>query len=127
MLARFPLRTLAHLSAWIVLATIVAATLSPIAYRPQSPLPVTFERELAFFLAAFGFTIGTRRSPLLVLALLIGCAGALELGQTLTATRHGEFGDFAFKSLGVSFGVAAGVLCNCALAFVKHRWPGRAD
>ena len=105
-------RKFAYTVGWLALLIIIAATLSPIHLRPKSPLAVDFERGIAFVIVGSAFALASPKRPLFLLALLIACAGSLEWLQTLLATRHGHFSDFAVKSLGIAVGVTAGTMMN---------------
>ncbi len=112
-------RNIALAVALVVSAIIVVATLSPLQMRPTSELPTSLERELAFMLLGCALTFALPKRALLLLALLVACAGTLEWLQTMVPTRHARLDDFIVKSLGVTIGAAIGALAN--------RWVERAD
>lgn len=112
-------RKIALAAGWAVLAVIVWASLSPIGSRPHSGFSVNLERELAFALLGALFALASQIRPLLLLALLVALVAGLELLQNLTPTRHGRFDDFLVKALGVTAGIALGVIVQA--------WVRRAE
>lgn len=101
---------LIRLFVWLVLLGLIGVTLSPIAARPESGLPVNLERALAF--AAAGFLVGLaypRRFLTAAVLLLVFIVG-LEAMQHLTPDRHGHTLDGLWKVAGAFAGMAAGAL-----------------
>ncbi|GJD48063.1 hypothetical protein OPKNFCMD_0779 [Methylobacterium crusticola] len=109
----------ARILGWLLLATIVTATICPIGYRPISGAPVSVERFTAFAALAFLFAVGYPRRRWQVLVLTIAAAGGLEALQLLEPSRHGRVADFLVKVGGCGFGaaasLAAGLLPGIAL------------
>ncbi len=99
---------LIRLMAWGSLAAIVFVTVAPIEFRPPDPLPVELDRALAFSLVTFLFALAYPRHLVLVAALLVASAGAIELLQELSPTRHAHVSDATVKALGAAFGAALG-------------------
>jgi hypothetical protein len=103
-------RRIARYGAWAVLIVLTAMT---IVKRPDGfSLPFNLERLIAWASAGVVFATVYRERPLLLLALLIGAAGALEIAQFELAQfgilrRHGRFSDFLMKSAGVVVGIGA--------------------
>lgn len=95
---------------WLALFGLIGVTLSPIAARPESGLPVNLERALAF--AAAGFFVGLAYSRRLLMAavLLLVFILGLEAMQHLTPDRHGHTLDALWKVAGAFAGMAAGAL-----------------
>lgn len=101
-----------RIAAWLVLAFIVFATLSPIGWRPQSALPVNLERGAAFLLAGGLFGLAYPRHILPAgLVLGAGVVG-LELLQTLQPGRHGRELDALVKLAGAALGLGLGWLVS---------------
>ena len=104
------LRTLLRVVAWLLLAGLVFATLSPIDMRPNSPLPTGAERAFALMLVGFVFAVAYPRRILLVAALVLGSTMLLELLQLMSPSRHGRLVDVAVKLTGAGVGLALGWL-----------------
>jgi hypothetical protein len=100
---------LARPLAWLLLAALIFATLSPIGLRPVSGLPVGLERFGAFAALGFLFAYGYPHRRWEVLALVTLAGAGLEALQLIEATRHGRLGDFLVKAAGGGFGVALAV------------------
>jgi VanZ family protein len=98
------MRKFARSLSWLLLVALVFVTVCPINLRPLSGEPIWFERWAAFAVFAFVFSIGYPRQRLLVLALTVAAAGALEAAQMLQATRHTRLSDFYVKAAGCVFG-----------------------
>jgi VanZ family protein len=94
--------------AWLLLAGVVFATLSPINLRPESPLPTSLERIIALMLIGFVFALAYPRRTWLVVAIVLGSTIILELLQLTSPTRHGRLVDVAVKLGGASIGLAMG-------------------
>ena len=94
-------------AAWLALAFIVFATLSPIDDRPVVAGP-QFEHFAAFALMGFAFALGLRNRMLLVVAIVIGSAFTLEALQLLTPDRHGRVLDALVKAAGGMTGIGIG-------------------
>jgi VanZ family protein len=96
---------LSLVAAWLVLAFIAFATLSPIQDRPVVAGP-QFEHFAAFALMGFAFVRGYPNRLLLIIALVVGSAFALEALQLLTPDRHGRLIDALVKAGGGLSGIA---------------------
>lgn len=94
--------------AWLLLAGLIFATLSPIELRPTSPLPTGFERAFAFLLIGLVFALAYPRRIVWISVLVLGSTVLLELLQLASFTRHGRFVDVAVKLAGASAGLVAG-------------------
>ena len=94
-------------AAWLALAFIAFATLSPIDDRPVVAGP-QFEHFAAFALMGFTFALGLRNRMLLVVAIVIGSAFTLEALQLLTPDRHGRVLDALVKAAGGMTGIGIG-------------------
>lgn len=110
--------------AWSALAIIVLVTVSPIQLRPGDMLSVDIDRALAFGLLASMFMIAYPRYILTVGILVIASAGATELLQLLSPSRHARFDDASVKFVGAAAGIAVVFFYN-ALRVVRH--TRRAD
>lgn len=102
--------------AWISLAAIALATLSPIGLRPHSGLPAMDERFLAFAVAGGLLALAYPRRIGRIVILIVSIAVVLEALQLLTATRHAGLPDVVEKIAGGAIGIAAGW-------FAARRWP----
>lgn len=108
----------ARILGWLLLATLVFVTLSPIDLRPESGAPVSLERLSAFALLGFLFAMGYPRYRWQVLLLTVAAAGALEALQFVQPTRHGRVADFGVKAVGCGLGW----LAACAVARFQGAW-----
>lgn len=106
------IRKIALIGGCAALAAVAMATLSPIQMRPISALPVSVERFAAFAVVGIAFALALPRRPLLLLTLIVTCAGTLEWLQNVLPDRHGRFEDFLVKASGVVIGVAIGAAAN---------------
>jgi hypothetical protein len=91
-------------AAWLGLAFIVFATLSPIDLRPQVA-GVGLERFVAFAATGLLFGLAYPRRPGLVVALVLCGACILEMTQLITTDRHGRLPDLFVKMAGGSTGI----------------------
>ena len=92
------LRKIFAIAAWLSLAFIVFATLSPAGLRPQVA-PAGLERMTAFALTGLFFGLAyPRRRPLC-------SACVLELAQLITPERHGRLSDLLVKLAGGVAGI----------------------
>lgn len=94
--------------AWLMLALLLAVTISPIGFRPHIPGYVTAERFTMLLVIGLLFCLAYPKRWALVLIMLISAAGLFELMQRLTPDRHGEISDFIVKSAGAIAGVTLG-------------------
>ena len=103
-------------AAWLALAFIVFATLSPLSERPTIPeAGPQLEHFAAFALMGFAFALGYRNRMLLVIAIVIGSAFTLEALQLLTPDRHGRVLDALVKAAGGMTGIGIGYLVPVVL------------
>ena len=112
------LETALAILAWLLLAGLVFATLSPIDLRPSSTLPTQFERAGALLLVGLVFALAYPRRLVMVASIVLGATVALELLQLISPSRHGRLPDLGVKLAGAVAGVAAGWLAN---GFRKRR------
>ena len=96
--------------AWLLLAGLIFATLSPINLRPISPLPTQLERAIALAVVGFVFALAYPRHLWIVVLLVVGSTVLLELLQLVQPSRHGRVVDVAVKLVGAGFGLAAGAI-----------------
>lgn len=97
-----------QIAAWLSALGLLFVTISPIAWRPVSGLPVDVERFLALLVLGGLFGAAYPSNPVL-LALVIALAlGNLEIAQTLSPGRHARFSDFLFKVFGSTLGIGLG-------------------
>lgn len=104
-----------RLAAWLVLAFVIFATVSPIGLRPHDVLPVDLDRALAFTLMAVLFATAYPRHGLLVGFLIIAGAFAIEALQYLSPSRDPHLADAMVKAVGACVGVLTGMLLNGAI------------
>jgi VanZ family protein len=104
----------AQILAWGLLAAVAAVTLSPIAFRPETPAPADLERFLACAAVGGAFSIGYPKRWGLMLAVALGAAGVLEVAQNFVPSRHGQFHDASVKAIGAGVGFAVAALLQRA-------------
>ena len=104
---------LLKLVAWVLLAAIAFATLSPVDLRPHLTSP-DLERFGTF--AALGLVFGfaySKMSRWVAPLIVVGSAVGLEMLQLIDPTRDGRISDALFK--------AAGGLLGCAVGYGARR------
>jgi hypothetical protein len=97
-----------RVAAWLVLAAVAVATLSPLDARPNSGFVPDIERLASFLAVGILFGLGYPKRWIAVLGLLLAGIFGLEALQLLLPDRHGQIADAAFKSAGCSLGLMAG-------------------
>ena len=100
--------TLFRVAAWLCLASIAMATLSPLGLRPTTGWPPSIERFTAFALVGGLFAMAYPRYIVLAAVIVLGAAALFEVLQVLTPSRHGRVFDAAVKMCGGTFGLIAG-------------------
>jgi len=100
---------LSLVGAWLALAFIAFATLSPIDDRPTLAGP-QLEHFAAFALMGLAFTLAYPKRTFLIIAIVLGSAFVLETLQLLTPDRHGRVVDALVKATGGMCGISAGYL-----------------
>jgi hypothetical protein len=110
-------------AAWLVLAFIAFATLSPLRDRPVVAGP-QLEHFAAFALMGFAFVRGYPNRLFLIIAIVICSAFALEALQLLTPDRHGRIIDALVKAGGGLSGIAAAHFGELLLRGPLNRFKG---
>jgi uncharacterized membrane protein YwaF len=77
-------------AAWVLLAFIAYATISPIQDRPSLPMPSSCEHLAAFAVLGALFCLVYPRHIAFVCLIVFGSAVVLEIMQLLTPDRHGR-------------------------------------
>ncbi len=114
------LKILFRIAAWMLLAFIVVATLSPTGLRPHADLPVNLERAAAFAAVGLLFALAYPRQMLWAAALLVLAALCLELLQNLRPDRHGRELDALAKVAGAVIGLGMGATVSLLLRRVPR-------
>jgi VanZ family protein len=96
------------LAAWVLLALITYATISPIQERPSLLASSSLEHLVAFLTLGTLFCLAYPRRPALVCLIVLGSAILLEILQLLTPDRHARLPDAIEKIAGGGFGILAG-------------------
>lgn len=100
------IRRLFRAIGWMLLLTIVYATLTGIEQRPSVAwLMPDLERSLAFLVTAAAFAVGYPGQRPLIFAAGLAAVASLEIAQGWTATRHGAFHDALVKAAGLGLGL----------------------
>jgi hypothetical protein len=103
---------IARAAAWMAFAAIIFVTVSPIELRPHDVLPVDVDRALAFTVLAGLFVVAYPSQWIWVGIAVIAGAGAIELLQALSPTRHAHIDDAMVKAAGAAIGIVAGWTLN---------------
>ncbi|MBQ0820542.1 hypothetical protein KBI52_10040 [Microvirga sp. HBU67558] len=90
----------------ILIIGIVFVTLSPLDLRPTTGASATAERFAAFAALGAVFSLAYPKRYAVVLVLLIGLVGFLEMAQNYIPDRHGRLPDSITKLSGAFLGVA---------------------
>lgn len=101
-------RTVIATAAWLSLAFIAYATISPLNERPELDWQLFshFDHYLAFAVAGGLFGLAYPRQTFFVCILVLGSAVLLELTQMLTPDRHARVIDAVRKIFGGAIGIA---------------------
>jgi VanZ family protein len=119
-------RTLIAVAAWLSLAYIAYATLSPLNERPEiSGLFSHFDHYFGYAVCGGLFALAYPRRSLLVCFIVFGSAILLELTQLLTPDRHARVLDALRKLMGGVFGIAFARLTISHLFRNRFDGPGR--
>ncbi|TRC78517.1 hypothetical protein FJV80_24555 [Mesorhizobium sp. WSM4310] len=102
--------SISRITALVLLAIIVFATLSPIQMRPHVGDP-NVERALAYLLFGLALGLGFPNRAARTIALVIFVAATLELMQIFDPGRHARISDGSLKALAGIFGIAAIQIC----------------
>ncbi|MCO5731045.1 VanZ family protein [Rhizobium sp. SSA_523] len=103
---------LLKLAAWLLLAFVVFATVSPIAWRPHDVLPVNIDRALAFALLAGAFVIAYPRHFTLCAVVILCSTAVIEALQWIEPSRHARLQDVFVKAAGCCLGLGIGWFIN---------------
>lgn len=114
-------QTIARLAAWACLAFIIFVTVGPIGLRPADLLPVNWDRALAFALMGALFVVAYPGYAFSCGTLIIAAAGAFELLQLLSPSRHAHFDDAVVKAAGAVLGLLTGWTVNRARDLIIAR------
>jgi VanZ family protein len=99
-------RTLTAVAAWLSLAFIAYATLSPLNERPEvSGFFSHFDHYLGYTMVGGLFAFAYARRMFLVCTIVFASAILLELAQLLTPDRHARVLDALRKLIGGVFGI----------------------
>jgi hypothetical protein len=109
-------RFFCQIIAWLLLAGIIAVTVSPIGWRPDLGDGPNVDRAVGFLVMGFFFGAGYGRHWVTILIAVILGAFAIEALQLLTPDRHARLLDAVVKAVGGGLGFLAG---RAALAI----WP----
>lgn len=104
--------TLAKPLAWLLLAFILFATVSPIGLRPHTITTPDIDRAGAYLVTGLAFSLAYPRQWKTVAMLLIIGALAIEYLQYLSPTRHPHLHDAGIKATGAALGLLVGWVFN---------------
>ena len=114
------MKILFRLSAAILIAAVVFATLGPPRYRPHSPLGQDGEHALAFVLVGLAVGLAFPQRKWLVAAVSVVLIGLLELMQLWAPGRHARLEDFVVDAVTACVGLAGAAL----IGWLTARWRG---
>ncbi|MFS8146910.1 antibiotic resistance protein VanZ [Rhizobium sp. R635] len=98
--------------AWLLLASIIFMTVSPIGLRPETVTTVNTDRAGAYVVLGLAFALAYPKQWKTVAALLIVGAVAIEYLQYFAPTRHARLHDAGIKAVGAAIGLVAGWVIN---------------
>jgi hypothetical protein len=101
-------RAICQAAGWLLLAAIIAVTVSPITERPVTGFAPGFERAGAFLTMGLLFGLGYSRCWMLTLCMVAAGGFAIEALQFLTPDRHPALADAFFKTGGGTIGILMG-------------------
>ncbi len=104
--------------AWLLVAAIVALTLSPLELRPNPEMSDRLERFIAFAVIAGVFCLGYPKHRIHIIVLVIGMIGLLEVAQKFIPGRHGRL-------LRDGMPKVSGTLCGAMIAILIEQCIGR--
>jgi hypothetical protein len=96
--------------AWLLVVAVAVVTLGPLEWRPSTPLPAHLERFIGIALITGAFCLGDPRYRLVILVLVIGGIGLLEVAQDIIPGRHGKRVDLAIKVAGALVGGVGAIM-----------------
>jgi VanZ family protein len=105
----------ARIAAWALAAAIIVLSLVPPNLRPVTPLPHDVEHFGIFCAAGLAFALGYRHRNLLLLALLVSFAAAVEVAQLFVPGRHARVSDFLVDAVAICIGSLAVLLMDTLL------------
>ena len=114
-----------QITAWTAFAAIVFVTVSPIEMRPGDIFSLDVDRALAFGLLSSMFMVAYPRHALLVGGFVVLSAGAIELLQALSPTRHARLDDAIIKGTGALAGMGLAFSYNALRTFRHARRRAR--
>ena len=105
------MKILFRLSAAVLIAAVVFATLGPLRHRPHSPLGQDGEHALAFVLVGLAVGLAFPQRRLFVAAVSVILIGLLEIMQLWAPGHHARLEDFLVDAATACIGLAiAGVI-----------------
>jgi hypothetical protein len=99
-------------AAWIALAAIAFATISPIQMRPGDVFSADADRALAFGLLSAAFMVAYPRRAFAIGLFVILAGGGFELLQMLSPSRHATLDDAITKTAGAGCGMMLALVYN---------------
>jgi hypothetical protein len=113
--------SISRISAFLLLAVIAFATLSPVQMRPHLGNP-NFERALAYILFGLAMGLGFPNRVGRTLAFVVAVAAVLELMQIFDPGRHARFADGSLKAMAGMLGI---ITAQFILVTISRYWPRR--
>jgi VanZ family protein len=117
------MKILFRLSAAVLIAAVVFATLGPPRYRPHSPLGQDGEHALAFVLVGLAVGLAFSQRRILTAIATVVLTGALELMQFLAPGRHARLEDFVVDASAACVGLAGAALIGWLTAWWRGPKP----
>jgi VanZ family protein len=117
------MKVLFRLSAAVLIAAAVFATLGPPRYRPHSPLGQDGEHALAFVLVGLALGLAFPQRRLFVAAVSVVLIGLLELMQLWAPGRHARLEDFLVDAATACIGLAIAAV----IGWFAARWRGSSS
>jgi VanZ family protein len=115
---------LLRVSAWTLLAIIVALSFVPPAFRPVTGMPNSMEHAAIFLLNGAIFASVYRIRLIFFLAAAMTFAGCLEVFQSFAPGRHARLTDALVDAISACFGI---LIASAMLRLQQRKmgsWPG---
>jgi hypothetical protein len=109
-----------RITAWLLTAAVVFATLGPPRYRPHSELGQDGEHALAFVLVGLAFGLAYPRRRLLTAGIAVILIGVLEMLQLWMPGRHARLEDFVVDALAACAGIAAAAVLDWLMQLMRR-------
>lgn len=105
-----------RLGGWSMALIIIALSLVPPDFRPESGTPHHFEHFVIFCATGAAFGLGYNSNRLVPAVALVLFAGAIEFAQIFAPGRHARLSDFLVDAFAACLGIAVSAVADFATA-----------